>query len=304
MNKLVDLFLCLGSVVASTLIGIIRAILPSGVLKQKTVQNEVVLITGAGSGIGRELAIRFAQRRAHLILWDLNSKLNEETKELLRVKGYENVKCYTVDVGNKSEVYETGRQVGRVDIVISNAGIVHGKKLLNCPDELMEKTVGVNMNALFYLSKAFVPGMIERDHGHFVITASMAGKVGVAGLADYCASKFGAVGFAEALRAELRIRSRNLHVTLICPYYIKTGMFDGVDSSSPLLLPLLEPDYAADRIVEAILTNTVILYMPRFCYWIMAVKELLPTAAAELIADFVGVNYEMETFRGRNAQSG
>ncbi|KAI6216979.1 hypothetical protein M3Y99_01789500 [Aphelenchoides fujianensis] len=299
MDGPVNVLLFLVKFTIAALVAALKAILPSGVLTEKSVEGEVVLITGAGSGIGRELARRFAKKGARLVLWDLNAEQNEETRRILEADGCKHAECHTVDVGDKRRVYEAAERVGHVDILISNAGIVHGKKLLDCSDELMEKTMQVNMNALFYLSKAFLPGMIERDHGHFVIIASMAGKVGVAGLADYCASKFGAVGFAEALRAELRIRSPNLHVTLICPYYINTGMFDGVESSSPLLLPILAPDYAADRIMETILTNSIMCYLPRFCYLIMAAKEFLPTRAAEVIADFVGVNHEMDTFRGR-----
>jgi all-trans-retinol dehydrogenase (NAD+) len=144
--------------------------------------------------------------------------------------------------------------------------------------------------------------MIERDHGHVIGICSMAGKVGVKGLVDYCASKFGAVGFMEALRAEFRHRSKNLHVTLVCPYYINTGMFDGVVSSSPYLLPILNVDYVADRTIEAVATNQTVLYLPRFCYWTMIIKELLPTAAAERIGHLVGVDKELNGFYAKKTQ--
>jgi all-trans-retinol dehydrogenase (NAD+) len=79
------------------------------------------------------------------------------------------------------------------------------------------------------LAKALIPSMIEKNHGHIVSIASLAGLFGVAGLSDYCASKFGAVGFDESLRNELTASGKTgVKTTVVCPYYIKTGMFDGV----------------------------------------------------------------------------
>lgn len=109
-----------------------------------------------------------------------------------------------------------------------------------------------------------MPRMIEKNHGHVVTIASVAGLFGTAGLVDYCSSKFAAVGFDESLRNELsRLGKTGVKTTCINPYYINTGMFDGVRSE---LLPLLEPDYVADKIIEAILTNQKVLYMPRLMY--------------------------------------
>ena len=111
------------------------------------------------------------------------------------------------DVSDRHAVYAaaeaTQRTFGRVDIVINNAGIVSGQKLLEANDARMEATIKVNTIALLWVTKAFLPGMLKRDHGHVVTIASSAGRLGVAGLVDYCASKFGAVGFDEALRMEL-----------------------------------------------------------------------------------------------------
>lgn len=102
--------------------------------------------------------------------------------------------------------------------------------------------------------------MLENNYGHIVTIASIAGWSGVRGLADYCASKFGAVGFDESLRFELRALKKNVKTTCICPYFINTGMFDGAKSKFPLLLPILSESiniiyqlgYASKRIVNAI----------------------------------------------------
>ena len=80
---------------------------------------------------------------------------------------------------------------------------------------------------VFQTCKAFLPGMMERNHGHLVNIASSAGLLGVNGLADYCASKFAAVGFDESLRFELEMMGKDVKTTVVCPFYINTGMFDG-----------------------------------------------------------------------------
>jgi all-trans-retinol dehydrogenase (NAD+) len=98
------------------------------------------------------------------------------------------------------------------------------------------------------------------------------------------------------LGAEFRNRSKNLHVTLVCPYYINTAMFNGVKSSSPLVLPILSVDYVADRTIDAIETNTGALYLPRFCYFTMVLKELLPPTAGAKIAKLVGIDKELNQF--------
>ena len=88
--------------------------------------------------------------------------------------------------------------------------------------------------------------MIKQNSGHVVTIASVAGHIGVCGLADYCASKFGAVGFDESLRGEIKLKGYNIRTTCICPYYIKTGMFEGATPGIlSFMVPLLEPDYVA-----------------------------------------------------------
>ncbi|VDM65577.1 unnamed protein product [Strongylus vulgaris] len=212
--------------------------------------------------------------------------------------------AYTVDLSKKEHIYSTAEKVksdvGKVDIVINNAGVVTGKKIFDCPDNLMELTMAVNTHSLFYTTKAFVPTMLETNHGHVVTVASMAGKVGVCGLVDYCASKHGAVGFHESLTAELDALGKDgVKTTVICPYYIDTGMFDGVETKSPTLFPVLQPQYVVDCIMEAVLTNKEMIAMPRFNYFVMFAMGFLPTDVLHLIRDYLGGNSMMDHFTGR-----
>ena len=209
-----------------------------------------------------------------------------------------------VDLANRGEIYATAekvkKEVGDVDILINNAGIVTGKKFLECPDELMEKTMTVNCTSHFFTTKAFLPHMLEMDHGHIVTIASIAGVMGTASLADYCASKHGAVGFARSLASEMiLLNKKGVHSTVVCPFYINTGMFDGCVTKFPTLLPILEPEYVVQRIIEAVLTNKEVLYLPKSVYFAAFLASFLSANAAHVLEDYLGTMYSMEHFVGR-----
>ncbi|XP_013386956.1 epidermal retinol dehydrogenase 2-like, partial [Lingula anatina] len=148
--------------------------------------------------------------------------------------------------------------------------------------------------------KAFLPSMLRKNHGHLVSIASSAGLVGVTGLADYCASKFAAVGFDESLKYELNAMGKDgVHTTVVCPYYINTGMFEGVKTRFPKVLPIVNQDYAASRIVDAVLINQEIVYIPRVLYFFLALKGLIPVKVGLLLAQAFGINNCMDDFKGR-----
>uniref|UniRef100_A0A0K0EGM3 Epidermal retinol dehydrogenase 2 n=1 Tax=Strongyloides stercoralis TaxID=6248 RepID=A0A0K0EGM3_STRER len=283
--------------------GCLKVILPSKLLTKKSVKNEIVLITGASSGIGKLMAIEFGKLKSKIVIWDIDEKKANETTNLLKNKG---VQCwfYKVDVSKKEQIYEAAEkvktEVGDVDILINNAGIVTGKKFFECEDQLMELTMSVNVISHFFTTKAFLPSMLNRNHGHIVSIASLAGKFGITGLVDYCASKFGAVGFSEALSEELlSLKKDNVHVTTVCPYYIDTKMFDGVVTKAPNVLPILKPEYAVDKIMEAILTNTEYLYLPRFAYLANILNSILPVKAMRVLTNYYGINATMKNFIGK-----
>lgn len=109
--------------------------------------------------------------------------------------------------------------------------------------------------------KAFLPKMIETDHGHIITVASMAGFVGTYKLVDYCSSKYAAVGFDEALRVELEAQGiYGVKTSVVCPYFIQsTGMFNDVNTR---FLPTLKPNDVADRIIEALQKEETVVMMP------------------------------------------
>ncbi|XP_023684408.1 short chain dehydrogenase/reductase family 16C, member 5a isoform X2 [Paramormyrops kingsleyae] len=275
----------------------VRLFIPA---RKKSVSGEVVLITGAGSGIGRLMALEFASLGASLVLWDIGVEGNAETARLATEKGATTVHTYLCDCSNKADVYRVAdqvkREVGDVSILINNAGIVTGKKFIEAPDSLIEKTMEVNTMAHFWTYKAFLPAMMANNHGHLVSIASSAGMIGVNGLADYCASKFAAIGFAESVALEmLSLGKDGIKTTIVCPFFINTGMFEGCGSKWPRLIPTLEPVYVAKKIINAIRTDQVYLILPRSLYVVLGLKNFFQWKQGTLLGRYLGVSDDPES---------
>lgn len=259
-----------------------------------------VLITGAASGIGRLLAEKMSDRGARLILWDIDADGLRELAAGLKQLERQAV-VYRVDVSDRQAIARAAEHVlathGPIDVLINNAGIVTGQPILEASDEQIERTFGVNILAHFWTVRAFLPTMAERNRGHIVTIASAGGLVAAPRLSDYSATKFAAVGFDEALRLELAKQGSAVKTTLVCPFYVGTKMFAGVTTRFPWLLPILEPDYVTDRIVDAIERQRPRLIMPRFAYVNFPLR-LLPVAWFDALIDFFGISRSMDEFTG------
>ncbi|KGL99480.1 Epidermal retinol dehydrogenase 2, partial [Charadrius vociferus] len=226
MNFFLETLKVIGLFVYYLLESLVFLVVPK---RKKNVSGEIVLVTGAGSGIGRLLSLKFASLGATVVLWDINQEGLKETSRLARENGAVRVHCYICDCSKRQDVYRVAdqvkKEVGDVSILVNNAGIVTGKRFIDSPDSLVEKTMEVNTMAHFWTYKAFLPAMIASNHGHLVSIASSAGLIGVNRLADYCASKFAAVGFAESVDLEMRVLGKSgVKTTTVCPYVINTGM--------------------------------------------------------------------------------
>ena len=201
--------------------------------------------------MGKMLAEQLAARGARIILWDVNTRALSEVVAEMHRRGHTDARGYACDVGDVHAVNETAAkiasEVGPVDILVNNAGVVSGARFLELTPEKIERTFRVNTLSLFWTTRAFLPGMIERRRGHIVNIASASGLMGVAKLADYSASKWAAIGFDESLRAELRKLAPAVRTTVVCPYYVDTGMFHGVRTRFSFLLPILQPDDGGDE---------------------------------------------------------
>ncbi|RLN20353.1 hypothetical protein BBJ28_00013694 [Nothophytophthora sp. Chile5] len=254
---------------------------------QKSVQGQVVLITGGAMGIGRLMALRFAELGAVVLIWDIDAPCGlQVVQEIASVSGGSEAHFYEVDVADRDRVRATGRQVlekfGLVDILVNNAGIVSGKPLLETSSRTIERVLAVNTLAHFWTVRTFLPAMLERYKGHIVCISSAAGLFGFPNMVDYGASKFATVGFMCSLRQELRaLDKRSIHLTLVCSSFIKTGMFEGV--KAPMFTTWLSPGYAADQIVKAVRRNQWRLLMPS----LIALLELLVALTPYWVYDFM-----------------
>jgi len=264
-------------------------------------ESQVVLITGGGSGIGRLMCLRFARLGATVVTWDINKSGNEETVDMIKKEG-NRAFSYTVDMSSREAIYnaaeKTKEDIGPVTILVNNAGIVSGTAVMDTPDSKIIKTFEVNILAHFWMIKAFLPDMINHKLGHIVNVASLAGHSGTNKLVDYCSSKFAAVGLDEAFRVEMFVQGHSDYIktTVVCPYYISTGMFAGVQSK---IIPILKPEFVADSVVGAVLTNREVLLLPWWSYMLIALKAIVPEPAFMRLSQAFGFNCSMDQFTGR-----
>lgn len=266
------------------------------------VHDQAMVITGAASGLGRLMAQRFGRLGARLVLWDVDEAGLAHTAGLVADEVGRRPAEVVVDLTETASIDAAAQAsrdaAGDPHVVINNAGVTSGQRLTELSDAQIETTMRVNATAPMLVTKRFLPAMIDRDAGHVVTIASAAGLTGVARLMAYCASKHAAVGFADALRHELRTVAPGVRTTLVCPYFIDTGLFAGVRTRFPWLLPILDPDDVADRIVRAVLRDRRRLTMPWLVKAVPALRAL-PPVITDPIADVLGVNASMDEFRGR-----
>lgn len=281
------------------------AFIPISWLPKKNVTNQIVLITGAGSGLGRLMAIKFYELGARVVMWDINEPGLEETMKL--IKKCENYSIdrpayfYKINLANKDDIYSLAKvvqnDVGKVNILVNNAGIVSGQLFLDIPDNSIDLTFKVNVMAHFYMIKAFLPDMIQRKEGHIVTIASVAGIYGVSFLSDYCSSKFANVGMNWSLRMELdQAGLENIKTTIIKPYFIDTGMFKGVSTG---VFSLLDQNDVANHIMNSILTNQYDISIPGFFNPLIALLLWVPSKCWKPVYDFIGGYDLMALFIGR-----
>lgn len=268
----------------------------------QTLAGKNVLITGAGCGIGRLMALAAAAENANVALIDIHAEnLAAVEKELQPFPG--RFAAFLCDISNREAVTAVSRtvkdQFGRIDILINNAGIVIGKPFVDLTLDEMRRTMDVNYWGHVYFTRLFLPDMIARGRGNIVNVASSAGMLGMVNLSDYSASKFADVGFSEALRRELKNAGHSgITITCVCPYVIATGMFRGF---RPLMFnPILKPEAVAGAVMTAVRKNRPYVIMPFFMVQAMRLlKVILPAGLFDWILHATGGSKAMRAFRGR-----
>jgi NADP-dependent 3-hydroxy acid dehydrogenase YdfG len=236
----------------------------------KTLDNKVVVITGAGSGIGRALALNLAARGSLLALSDIDEAGLAETVEAALAAGATSVRSDRLDVSDRTAFAAYAATVvehfGRVNVVINNAGVALAGDLADLSYEDMDWIVGINFWGVVHGTKEFLPHLIASGDGHVVNLSSLFGLVSMPGQSAYNATKYAVRGLTEALREEMLVAGHRVGVTAVHPGGIKTAIArnarysaqeDG-EASARLFdkkLAKMTPERAAEIIVKGILTN-------------------------------------------------
>lgn len=236
----------------------------------KTLDDKVVVITGAGSGIGRALALDLARRGSRLALSDVNEAGLAETVGLVEAAGVREVRSDLLDVADRAafETYatEVAAHFGRVNVVINNAGVALAGNLLDLSWDDMDWIIGINLTGVLHGTKLFLPHLIASGDGHVVNLSSLFGLLSIPGQSMYNATKYAVRGMTEALREEMLIAGHSVGVTSVHPGGIKTAIArnarvsekEDQAATAKLFdekLAKMTPERAAEIIVKGIVNN-------------------------------------------------
>jgi NAD(P)-dependent dehydrogenase (short-subunit alcohol dehydrogenase family) len=237
----------------------------------------VALVTGAGSGLGQQLAQILAAEGATLAILDLNAEPLAALAAELTGKPVAWTVADVTDRGSLVKaVTELQQRLGPVELLVANAGIGIETNAVDFRAADIEAQVRVNLIGVANSVEAVLPGMLARQRGHLVAISSLASYRGLPGMAGYCASKAGLNALMESLRFELK--PQGIAVTTICPGWIRTPLTEKISVPKPYLL---EVDDAARRIVDAIRRRRPYYAFPRPALRRVQLLRWLPAAASD-----------------------
>ncbi|XP_023176851.2 short-chain dehydrogenase/reductase family 16C member 6 [Drosophila hydei] len=253
-------------------------------LKEKDVSGKVALVTGGGSGLGREICLELARRGCKVAVVDVNSKGCYETVELLSKIPRCMAKAYKNDVSSPRELQlmavKVEKELGPVEILVNNASLMPMTSTPNLKSDEIDTILQLNLGSYIMTTKEFLPKMITRKSGHLVAVNALAGLISLPGAGIYTATKYGIIGFMEALRAELRLSDCDyVRTTVANTYLMKTSgdlplLSDAGISKS---YPGLSTPYVAEKIVKGVLLNERMVYVPKIFALSVWLFRLLPT---------------------------
>ncbi|MBM4069977.1 MAG: SDR family NAD(P)-dependent oxidoreductase [Planctomycetes bacterium] len=247
----------------------------------------VTLITGAGSGIGREFARRLAADGMAIAAIDCQPEGLSQLEAELQGQNRQ-VACEVADVTDGPLLLEIvaalEQRLGPIDLMIASAGVGRETSGLDLRMDDLQAVIGVNLLGVANSIAAVLPGMIKRRRGHIVAISSMASYRGVPRMLAYCASKSGVNAFMDGLRIE--VRPYNIFTTTLCPGWIRTPMTAHINGPMP---GLMDVDYAVGRMLHAIRRRKAFYAFPASLAWRLRVLRWLPRSTADwLIARMLG----------------
>ncbi|GJQ66112.1 hypothetical protein Trydic_g5780 [Trypoxylus dichotomus] len=268
--------------------------------KEKAVKGEIVLVTGAGHGIGKELALQYAALGATVVAWDINEKNNTETVTQINQQGRAKAYGYVCDVANRANVFEVvervKKDVGDITIIVNNAGIMPTHSLLDQTADEIERTFKVNVFGHFWVLQAILPSMLKNNNGHIVAISSCAGLVGLENLVPYCASKWAVKGYMEALFHEIRTSVPNTRIkfTTVYPYMVDTGLCKKPKMRFEGSMNMESPEVVARKAIEAQRRNLSEITIPEYFFYLVNSFRIMSGKACLKLKDFLGVYLESD----------
>ena len=266
----------------------------------KQFYGKKVLVTGAAGGIGRLMALAFASRGSEVIVADRDiDKAQKVVDEIHRIG--RQAWAYQVDVSQPEQVVafraQVKREVGKIDVLVNNAGVVFGGVFEMVPLEKHMQTYAVNTAGLVAMTHAFFTDLLESPDSHILNIASASGFVGLPYGATYASSKWAVIGFSESIRLELAERGFDqVGVTTVCPGYISTGMFEGVEPNR--LLPFLTPEKIVNSIMDVVERNAPFVKEPFMVKSSELLKGILPQKLWDKTAGMLGISTGMMHWKG------
>ena len=238
-----------------------------------TFAGQVVLITGAGSGIGRQFALSLAAEGARIAALDLNAAALEALEADLKGKS---IASSVADVTNSAAVAAAVRdleaRLGPTDLLIASAGLGKETSTADYQPEVFADIIRVNLIGVNNSIAAVLPGMRERKRGHLTALSSLASYRGLPRMGGYCASKAGVNALLEALRVELK--PLNITVTTLCPGWIRTPMTEAADL--PDFFKMLTVEDAVSRMIGALRKRRAFYAFPMGGVWQLRMLAFLP----------------------------
>ncbi|WP_432857220.1 SDR family NAD(P)-dependent oxidoreductase [Amycolatopsis sp. CA-161197] len=271
----------------------------------KEFTDKVAVITGAGSGIGRALALGLGLRGARLALSDVDTEGLEGTIEAAKAQGAD-VRGYSLDVSDRAAVLahadEVASAFGRVNVVVNNAGVALGATVEDMTFEDYDWLMGINLGGVVNGTKAFLPHLIGSGDGHLVNISSVFGFVGVPTQSAYNAAKFAVRGFTEALREEMLAARHPVAVSCVHPGGIKTniarharGGSDGDQEAAAAgfeKIALTTPKKAAETIIRGVERRSARILIGPDAYVIDAIPRVLGSAYQRPLATMARLGFK------------